>query len=345
MRIFDNMRVGTKLTGGFLIVALILVIVAAVGYSNLKQVAEGTTSMYFDRLKPIEELGLARTALYTARGHLYKAVVELDSTDEIARDIKQQLDIVTAQLELYRITNLAPEEKVELTKIDAAWPAYRQGVTEDLRLIRSGDTRTVLANLAKGGSTSKARLEVGQAILRLSEIEAAGAEARYHTAEATSRRASISLAAASLIGVLLAIALGVSISRNINLPLGETVGMIQELSLGHLGGRLQMDRRDEIGVMAAAMDRFADDLQVTVVGTIKRIADGDLSADVVAKDTKDEIVPALKTTIESLRGLVAEAPASPARPSTASSRRAVTAPASRAPTGRSCRASTPPSTR
>ena len=107
--------------------------------------------------------------------------------------------------------------------------------------------------------------------------------------------------------MLLAIALGVSISRNINLPLGETVGMIQELSLGHLGGRLRMDRRDEIGVMAAAMDRFADDLQVTVVGTIKRIADGDLSADVVAKDTKDEIVPALKTTIESLRGLVAEA--------------------------------------
>ena len=154
MRIFDNMRVGTKLTGGFLIVALILVIVAAVGYSNLKQVAEGTTSMYFDRLKPIEELGLARTALYTARGHLYKAVVELDRTDEIARDIEQQLDIVTAQLELYRSTNLAPEEKVELAKIDAAWPAYRQGVTEDLRLIRSGDTRTVLANLAKGGSTS-----------------------------------------------------------------------------------------------------------------------------------------------------------------------------------------------
>ena len=68
-----------------------------------------------------------------------------------------------------------------------------------------------------------------------------------------------------------------------------------------------MNRKDEIGEMAATMDQFSDDLQNQVIGTMKKIADGDLSTDVKVVDAQDEIGPALRTTTESLRALVAEA--------------------------------------
>ena len=42
--------------------------------------------------------------------------------------------------------------------------------------------------------------------------------------------------------------------------------MLGEMAQGHLGLRLKLDRKDEIGVMAQAKDGFADDLQVFVVG-------------------------------------------------------------------------------
>jgi methyl-accepting chemotaxis protein len=48
-------------------------------------------------------------------------------------------------------------------------------------------------------------------------------------------------------------------------------------------------------------------LQNNVIGTMKKIAGGDLDTEVTPKDAQDEISPALKGTIESLRGLVAEA--------------------------------------
>ena len=105
-----------------------------------------------------------------------------------------------------------------------------------------------------------------------------------------------------MLGLLLAIAL----TRSITGPLNKAVGMMKELGVGHLGSRLKMGRKDEIGALTATMDQFADDLQNIVIGTMKKISDGDLSTDIVLKDDKDEIAPALKGTIDSLRNLTAE---------------------------------------
>jgi methyl-accepting chemotaxis protein len=118
-----------------------------------------------------------------------------------------------------------------------------------------------------------------------------------------SRLISIGIALASL---ALSLGLLFFVARSITRPVARTVTMIQELSKGHLGMRLAMTSRDEIGVMARTMDQFADDLQNSVVATMKQIAAGDLATEVIAKDNQDEIAPALKATTESLRGLVAE---------------------------------------
>lgn len=83
--------------------------------------------------------------------------------------------------------------------------------------------------------------------------------------------------------------------------------MIDEMSKGHFGHRLNMNTRDEIGAMAAAMDTFSDELQQVVIATMNQISEGDLSADLVVNDSQDELTPALKKTIETIRSLIAEA--------------------------------------
>jgi methyl-accepting chemotaxis protein len=71
--------------------------------------------------------------------------------------------------------------------------------------------------------------------------------------------------------------------------------------------RLKLDRKDEIGQLAYAMDGFSENLQVSVVGTMKKIAAGDLSTDVKAADGQDEIAPAMIQMTTALRAMVAEA--------------------------------------
>jgi len=89
--------------------------------------------------------------------------------------------------------------------------------------------------------------------------------------------------------------------RSISGPLQKVVVMIKELRNGHLSARLKVRRKDEIGVMAATMDEFADDLQINVVGNIKKIANGEYIQEFNKPvDDRDEIRPALRMMVESL---------------------------------------------
>jgi len=107
-----------------------------------------------------------------------------------------------------------------------------------------------------------------------------------------------------VVGVVIAVFFGVYINAMISKPLGITVNMINEMSKGHLDTRLRLDRNDEIGIMAKTMDNFADDLQNDVVGTMKKISEGDLEIKVNMKDSKDEVTAAIKNTVEALRALI-----------------------------------------
>ncbi len=103
-----------------------------------------------------------------------------------------------------------------------------------------------------------------------------------------------------------AVLFSAQIVKGITRPLSRTIFMIRELAKGHLTTRLELDQKDEIGQMAQTMDLFADDLQKVLVANLNRIAAGDLSADIQAKDEQDSISPALQKVIESLRGLIRE---------------------------------------
>jgi len=75
------------------------------------------------------------------------------------------------------------------------------------------------------------------------------------------QRADAALLAAVGASVLTALLLSLLLARHIGGPLARTVAMMEALGQGRLDRRLNLDRRDEIGRMAAAVDRFADTLQ------------------------------------------------------------------------------------
>lgn len=110
----------------------------------------------------------------------------------------------------------------------------------------------------------------------------------------------------ALISVLVIGSVSFLMARSITKPIRQVVAMLQELGKGHLGTRLAIKSGDEIGMMAQTMNEFADTLQNVAIGTLKKIAAGDLSTRVPPRDDRDEIAPALNQTTESLRGLVAE---------------------------------------
>lgn len=97
------------------------------------------------------------------------------------------------------------------------------------------------------------------------------------------------------------------LSQSITKPISGVNQMIQEMNQGYLGIRLNMKPTNEIGEMAVALDSFADNLQLILIGTLNQIAAGDLSAEIESQGSRDEITPALKQTLENIRQLITEA--------------------------------------
>ncbi|TRO81183.1 methyl-accepting chemotaxis protein [Desulfuromonas acetexigens] len=97
------------------------------------------------------------------------------------------------------------------------------------------------------------------------------------TAVSANRQATDLSTLGMITGAVLAVGLGLLLSRSITRPLGRTLEMIEDLAAGRLGRRLGMNRQDEIGQMARAMDDFADNLEKEVLESFQRLADGDFT--------------------------------------------------------------------
>ncbi|MDO3377740.1 methyl-accepting chemotaxis protein [Geoalkalibacter halelectricus] len=133
-------------------------------------------------------------------------------------------------------------------------------------------------------------------------------ESSMTAAFAEARAKSISTGLLTGGGGLLVAALAVIflLGRLVRTPLLRLVGMVEELGRGHLNQRLNIDKDDEIGQMAKAIDSFADTLQNDMVANMKKLAAGDLDFSVVPYDAQDEIRHSLRKVSEDLNLVMSE---------------------------------------
>ena len=136
------------------------------------------------------------------------------------------------------------------------------------------------------------------------ELAETNVEQRVQNSDRTAARAhAITLGggcAALAVGVILAML----ISRSLSAPLRRTMAMLNAMEKGRLDGRLHLKRKDEIGEMGATMDRFADSLQNEVIESLKRLAAGDLTFEIVPRDEEDQLRNSLKTLNEDLNQIM-----------------------------------------
>ena len=124
---------------------------------------------------------------------------------------------------------------------------------------------------------------------------------------AAARNSTMTGVATGLGGLLLA-TLGVYLllGRLVRRPLLNLEEMIGEMGKGHLDRRLRLTGDDEIGQIGRTMDDFADNLEREVVGSLQKLAQGDLTFQVTPRDERDDIRNALKKLGTDLNGLLGE---------------------------------------
>jgi len=187
---------------------------------------------------------LFQQARFQVRGYTFSGKAEYQQTALAAIDQAAPL--------LKALPAKLPAEYAEdLAQADAALAAYRDAVVQVGNA--QADSDQTLQNMAAKGNT-------------LLETSAAMTEAQTKVRDNANRNAQATLAGAAIIALVLGLLAAWTITRQIIVPLRQTLTAAERVASGDLRQDLQVERRDELGQLQAAMQRMTKSLRELIGG-------------------------------------------------------------------------------
>ena len=286
MKTFNDLKVGVKLISGFLVVVVIMAVVGVVGYFNMKAINDGMTTLYFDRTVPLADMGAVNGLAYQVRGDVYKYVLLPDERAATRAAIDQEIAQIDTLVAKYAATQLVQEEIDALADWDIDWPEYQAAIREIIAWADAGDEAAAIASLLEGGRASNARKAVGAAIQTIVDVNTRVAGEVNTQGDVTFATATTTLLVVSVGGALLALVIGLALTRLITRPLAEVGRVATAMAAGDLNQSVSVASADEIGQMAAAFRRMMEYLQ-DMARVAERLAENDLTVSVSALSERD----------------------------------------------------------
>jgi methyl-accepting chemotaxis protein len=294
LNFFARMSIKGRLMFSIGLLAVLLVMVGAVGLVGLSQTNDGMRSIYEDRTVPTVQLGDIRTKAL----HIRNAIVTGFSFPDLLRqqreEIQQDIAGIDKLWNAYQATYMTPEEKSLAAKFAESYKQFRESLPAVLDLQQAGKNSE--AESAYLQNTRALYKPVAENIQSLIELQAQEAKKQYDEAQAryaATRNMAISL---MVIGILFGAGLGMPVVFGVLRSVEQARRHLMSIAQGHYHDVIEVARADEVGLLMYAMKsmqirmgfevtdahRIANEamrIQVALdnVGTGVMIADKDLS--------------------------------------------------------------------
>ena len=303
----DNVKISVKLIGGFLVLCVIATVIGVMGIMSAGKLNDAADRLYSYGLKGTTSAEyLKEDLLYMERAYRNMAIFnDKASLDVYHKVIDKNIDDIPKLLDSLAALATKPETQAMIRDAREQFKIYVKDGTAFSKIAEASnynvpaDLITALRQLRVAGDAFEGSLDkIGTAFNDAASAINDDTDKAYASVRTT-------LILFLVIGILLGIGLGYYLASSISKPLSKAVQMMNEMSSGSLGMRLAMNNRgDEVGIMAEAMDKFANSLQKEVIGAMTEISKGNLDLNIPIAGPKDEIGPALKNTLDALRGLI-----------------------------------------
>lgn len=269
--VLKNVKVSIKIAMLALSLLVCIGVVGFTGYYYGEKGNKGMSEMFHDRLKPLYEITDARTHMRAMEADLlYVIESQQGSSEQKSRieDIKSRSEKLSINLESYKQSKLSEYENQELAKLEPNLAELMKRAQEIITLAESGrneEARVLFGNSMQILSAVQESLRgISDENMKIADEINAQNDIDY----AMQKRIMLGIVAGALaIGAAFAIAISTSIVR----PLGVLKRELTELSErgGDLTQEIAIDSRDEIGELAASVNRFLSNLRGIIAGVIQ----------------------------------------------------------------------------
>ncbi len=310
---FNDIRVGTKLLGGYLLLATILALIGFEGVQALDRTAAQADMMFKDRLQPAVMLGAVGTNFNHSRLTQHEIVQSSDSPDA-QREFEGKFDAdvaaAGAELDAYSKTFLVDEEQRLLGVVRDQLRKYRSEQEELLRILGDShaDAPTRKANalsfLLRRSVTDFAH-EIANNVDALARLQEKLASEQHEQINSDAKNLRRTFAVVIAFSVLLALGLALVLTRNITNPLAQVRAAAEAIAEGDIDQKIEVRRRDELGQMLAAFARMIGFLR-GLASVADQVAKGDLTVATKPRSDKDVLSAALAGMVQGLKVMIVD---------------------------------------
>jgi methyl-accepting chemotaxis protein-1 (serine sensor receptor) len=274
----NDMRVRAKLMLGFVLLALVVLVVAVAGLRSLAHVNESFTA-YLDGVSLREQLARDVRSAAAQRAIAARNLVLVSEPAERAVETQAvtqaheatQKAIERLRAEVIRNADVGERDRALLAEIERVESLYGPVALDIVGKAQAGQ---------RDAAVSKMNTECRPLLKAL--LQATGDLVAHEQAQGRERVAAAArrystdrwlMLVLSMVAVLGAVAMGWALSNAVTRPLVRAVRLAKAVAAGDLSGDIDVDRADEMGQLLAALKQMNDSL-VAMVTRVRLSADG-----------------------------------------------------------------------
>jgi signal transduction histidine kinase len=242
-----------KLLAAFLTIAGLLIVVSAVGLSELEQVNQRAS----DLVKIQRKIAAYRQLQHDTTAQLYSVASALLVAEE------KTLEATLRQLnqfgyDLDRLQFVGQDEIEIVARVRKDYEAFIAVVAEVIDQIRAGKVAQGReAQIGRAGPLADRLERLTNELVNKAEADML---ARVDESQQDYRRSQLLVIGIALGSLLLALGLGYSISWSLIRPVQAMDERFSQISAGNFAGRLEVANRDELGTLAENLNHMSTEL-------------------------------------------------------------------------------------
>ncbi|TCL59259.1 methyl-accepting chemotaxis sensory transducer with Pas/Pac sensor [Hydrogenispora ethanolica] len=293
---FQNMKIGVKLLGGFIFVALLAGAIGLIGSIHLRVMGENEQRMCQKNTIPLYFMGLAVIDFEKLLNNM-KTLVIVDSDQEIyiseIEALDRSIQDAVAKFQKDGFSIQADSLTFALKKFDEYQATF-------IDLIKAKQKKQAL-ELMNGDLKSQAQ-QVESIIKNIYDMNVSQASQTALNDTKAANQAGYLMMIIAIIGMLIAIGLGILFAMAIGRPVKRLTGAAERLALGDTEVEVVATSTDEIGQLIRSFIKMVDNIREQA-SVAQRVAAGDLTVEVVQKSEQDILALSMKQVVQSLHNL------------------------------------------
>ncbi len=304
MKKLSNMKIGKRLITGFLIVAFITAGVGILGAVMLNNADSEYTDLYANYGSAQGTVGQVAIKYNQIRVALRDIVLTEDTAkmnelkneiDGLKNDIDSGLKEFEPSIQTEEVKNAFDNLKQELT-------TYYSVQDNVINLALQGKNSEALEAL---NSASGSAANANDIVMSLFEQKEAGGQEKSDVLSKTTAMTEIILWSVVAAAIIIAIMLGIFISRSISKPVNMLVATAESLALGDTSLKLDASSEDEVGMLERSFQKVIDNISGNAHNA-ELLAAGNIDFEVEIKSDKDILSQSMQKMADTIKSLIQE---------------------------------------